>query len=462
VADVRVFGEGLPPEPPRDVMAGSPTAFALSPRFYMVQVVPEPGFEGPPPAVREVYDDPTPHRVKLAPAPVAAMNARPAAAPILAAVPSVFGRLVISADDPMAPIELLDSARRPIPGAVGLGRLERAGLAPGVYHARMRPAEGRSVEVAVALAPGDDVPVRLGGGAVPVARRVLLCAAGPAFQGVRLTISGEVVVPAPGRWIDEKLARRLATAEGVAAYLDALEVRIRPMDREAGAPDRLFRSGATAWLERALAPGPYFLTVAEPSRRATTFATVVLEGRATELVVHQGADARVEVSLFTPPGRGEAPETTRLVGLLQRLVREGDARLAAATGDQLLASSPLDPTVGMLVGLLRLREGRLDALADVADRLVDRFPALPDGHALIGLLRMRGGDPTGAREAFRDALARGLPVLAPLLSAAADAVAGLGIAAETPRAAMLDEVADALVPGLLWTAHRPLAAPPSS
>ncbi|WP_337176043.1 caspase family protein [Paludisphaera sp.] len=457
VADVRVFGEGLPPEPPRDVLAGSPVAFSLAPRFYLVHVVPGPGLEGPPPAVREVYDDPTDHPVKLAPAPAA--TARSARAAAAVAAPDAPGRLVISANDPLAAIELLDSAGSPIPDAVGLGRLELGGLAPGVYRARTRPAEGPAVERLIALAPGDDVSERLGeDSAVPP----LLYASGPPFQGLRLAISGEVVAPGLGGSIDEVLARRLATPEGVAAYLDALEIRVRPMDGRDDGPIRLTRAGARSRLERRLAPGPYFVTVAEPARRATTFATVVLEGRATELAIHQGADARVDVLLAMPPARGEAPEATRLVGMLQRLVRQGESRLALATGERLLKSSPFDPTAGMIVGLLRLREGRLDRLADVADRLVERFPALPDAHALLGLLRLRGGDPAGAREAFRDSLARGLPALAPLLSASAEAVAALGVAAESPRAGMLDEVADALVPGLLWSAHGPPSARSSS
>lgn len=455
VADVRVFGEGLPPEPPRDVLAGAPVDIPLAPRFYMVQAAPRPGLEGPPPAVREVYDDPTRHPLKLTPALAAA--AKPDRGSILDADPDAPARLTISADDPMAAIELLDSAGSPVRDAVGLGRLVCTGLAPGVYRARMRPPEGRAVEEVVALAPGRDVTVRLR--TVDGGRRPPFRGGGGAFQGIRLVVSGEVVVPAPGRAIDPDLARRLATPGGVADYLDALEVRIRPMGGEDGEPGRLTRAGATGRLDRELPPGPYFLTVAEPARRATTFATVVLDGRTTELVVHQGPDARVDVALFMPPARGEASETTRPVDALQRLVREGESRLAAAAGERLLRSSPLDPVAGMLVGLLRLREGRPDAAADLADRLVDRFPGLPDGHALLGLLRMRGGDPAGAREAFRDALARGLPLLAPLLPTAADAVAALGV--EFPRAPLLDEVADALVPGLLWTARRPALAPAS-
>lgn len=453
VADVQVFGEGLPPEPPRDVLAGSPVDIPLAPRFYMVQVAPRPGLEGPPPAVREVYDDPTRHPLKLEPALLAAA-APPRARPPAVAVPDASARLTISADDPMAAIELLDSAGSPVRDAVGLGRLVCSGLAPGVYRARMHPPQGRAVEEVVALAPGRDVALQLR--AADGGRRPSLRGGGGAFQGIRLVVFGEVVVPTPGRVVDADLARRLATPDGVAAYLDALEVRLRPMGGQAGQPGRLSRDGATGRFDRELAAGPYFLTIAEPTRRATTFATVVLDGRTTELVVHQGPDARVDVAMFMPPARGEAPETTRPVDALQRLVRAGEARLAAAAGEQLLRSSPLDPVAGMLVGLLRLREGRPDAPADLADRLVDRFPGLPDGHALLGLLRLRGGDPAGAREAFRDSLARGLPLLAPLLPAAADAVAALGV--ESPRAPLLDEVADALVPGLLWTARRPARA----
>lgn len=458
VAEVRMFGEGLPPEPPREAMAGSPVAFSLAPRFYLVQIAPTPGLEAPPPAVREVYDDPTLHPAKLTPALFAMAGPDERREPIAAAAREASTRLTISADDPLAPIELLDSSGDPVRDRdgrplVGVGRLEHRESVPGIYRARTRSPQGRIVEEVVAVESGGDVRVQIRPG---VDGRSALRARGEVPVGIRLVVGGEVLVPEPGRLVDPDLTRRLSTPEGVAGYLDELEVRIRPMGGEPGEPVRMSRDGATARLERELAPGAYLLTVAEPSRRATTLATVVLDGRTTELVVHQGADGRVDVSLLMPPARGASmrdPEAIRAAGMLQRLVGDGDARLASAVGERLLGSSPLDPVVGLLVGLLRLREGRHHALADLADRMVDRFPALPDAHALLALLRIRAGDPTGARSAFGDALALGLPILAPLLLAASDAVASLGV-----DAPLLDDFADALVPALLWTARRPAPA----
>ncbi len=413
VAEARLFGDGLPPEPPRDATAGATVDFALAPRLYFVQVVPEPGLSGPTPTALEVYDDPTDFPVTLAPA-VAAAAVAPAEA--ATTVAPLFAA---------PPIERRGSIRDPRDEPP---RIARSWL-------------GR-----------------------------LLGRGEKASAGVRIRVACEVVAPAAGRLVDPIVAGRLATPEGVAAYLDELEARVWPLDGEPGDPRRLERSGdaaGTGSFSWTLTPGPYRLSLGGPSHGTTTFELVVPPDRATVLDVRQGADGRVDISVSMPLARVESDSRDHIefqsTETLQRLLRDGDVERAAAFADQLLDAtnigSPPDPTAVMLGALASLRRGRLDALAVLAARLTDRHPDLPDGHAMLGLCRLREGDREAARWAFAAALARGLPMLASVLHATDDAVDALAIGpAEAPRIPLLVQAGGSLIPGSLWSARRPVAA----
>ena len=560
VAEARLLGDGLPAELSREMTAGAAVDFKLSPRLYFARVVPEPGLSGPSPRALEVYDDPFEHGVKLesvaAGSVAAASGGATEATTVVEPSREVLASLAaptrgmaapaavaISADDPMVPIELLDSAGSPARDSsgvplVGVGRLDCQGLPPGVYRARTRAPEGDGVETVFALGSGRNEPIRLQPprvaasglarrltqaiepgspldrlvqaagrveSAVAPAASTLIALAGRAKgrgahwksvakrlgdshlgrllhrdedapEGIRLFVGGEVVVPGPGRLVDPALAARLSTLEGVAAYLEELEARVWPLDGEPGEALRLRRVegvAAMASIAWVLKPGPYRLSIGGPMHGTTVFELVVLEDRATDLIAYQGEDGRVDVSLFMPAGWSDVPpepDEVRLIDMLQRFLRGDDVRIAAAVAERLLRlplaaaalepiAGALDPIAGALAGLALLRGGRLDALTELAERMTVHHPGAPDGHALLGLARMQRGDADAARAAFRDCLARGLPMLAMPLRATREAVETLAITpAEAPRAPLLAPAADALLPGALWSARRPLAA----
>jgi hypothetical protein len=179
---------------------------------------------------------------------------------------------------------------------------------------------------------------------------------------------------------------------------------------------------------------------------------VVLDGRTSQFVFHQEADGQIHVSLFLP-GTDPDPALLRRLDLVQRFLQRGQLREVLECVGPLLEARPVDPVAGCIGGYLLSRERRLEPLGQLAAHLVERYPTLPDAY----ICRARHAELTGqyqeAQTGYRDALDRGFPIFARNLRRLAEEVARARL--DHPRAALLQQVSDRTIPGLLWSAWTP-------
>jgi hypothetical protein len=504
------------------VASATPPADASTPRGVVFEAVGSDGGHEPAPA----------------PVAAAAMPASEGTAATSSSTPTAH--LIVTAEDPLAPLELLDESGAVVtdPGGnplIGSGRLDCPDLAPGLYRARLTPPGEKPTEQMVRLAAGKkpvevkliapeqkqsgllrdviqraqfavrpdnlvDLSERVSAAVAPTLSTILPLASSATKQsrgwaGVggrlrRLGLTG--LAPSPqtrgleglefkafspertGGSLEVLLAAEcMPTTTGrrgapdldhqdkVQAYLQSLELGFWPLNGVPGPvkhPVLAATPGVASFAEPA-GEGPYWLWVRAADGLAAAFAVVVLDDRTTQIVFHQGTDGQIEVYQFLPQTDPD-PTLLRRLDLVQRFLQRGQLRLALESAEPLLKEDPVDPLAGCLGGYLLTRERHLDQLAQLADHLVEHYPTLPDSY----ILRARHCELTDrdsqAKAAYKDALDRGFPLLARHLKRLAEGAARTGL--DHPRAALLQQVFDRSIPGLLWSAWTPLRGWPDA
>lgn len=485
-------------------------------------------------------------------------------AKVLTALEPRPGTLNLTAADPLARIELADSAGRTL--VVGEGEINLDDVAPGFYRARLVTPEGRSTETLVELPEGGrssaqleappppdsrlfrDVAARAGlevfgdntlrfaadpatdarfrflGPSMPSLRPVgempalasaqlstLLALAGgaanePGNDGAqRLHQVGihafHHLVAAPARsGVQILFGVDTAEEDEAGAYLSLGGARAESQEvtdllaqthlrcwaqgeavpLETASPIPVAGLPGLAQLAWALPPGAHWLAIEAPGQRAVAFATAVLPGRLTLVVLTRGPEGEINLyqylpvlaergddarrgwderrdprfPMLRPPGslqRGGARyPMLRRSELVQRAYAHGRLDETSQNLRDLLSARWFEPVAGCLGGHLTLRLAPdSDLLRGAMDKLAGEFGGLADSHVLrAGYLEALGnGDPPAAYQA---ALEVGLPFLAESLVQLKEGITRHTI--EHERASLVQRVWERRVHGLLWTA----------
>lgn len=110
--------------------------------------------------------------------------------------------------------------------------------------------------------------------------------------------------------------------------------------------------------------------------------------------------SRRETRRVAPP----APPTPSGLDRAQQALRAGDAASASAALEAATAGGSTDASPLVLLGYLRLSEGRVEAAAECARRALACNPIFPDAHLLEGLIAKEQGRHGEAMTAFKRAL----------------------------------------------------------
>jgi hypothetical protein len=253
------------------------------------------------------------------------------------------------------------------------------------------------------------------------------------------------------------------------------EVRWWPLGYEAlldgEKAQQLPQMPAVAHASLRLDPGPYWLWLRLAEHEDLVMPTVVLPGRVTLIVVTREADRSVEVHQYQPlvdlaaSSVGAVPEdwksrdpsfgmsrfaAMRRIELMQRSIMHGRITPTMPDIDMLLLDKWIDPVAGCLGGYLAVRMGRTDDLEVATRNLVTYFGELPDSHVLRGMYLESRPALGSARDAFSEALERGLPIYR-------DGLVLLGAAIRRweifhPRVELVTALLSTVPAGALWSA----------
>jgi len=246
--------------------------------------------------------------------------------------------------------------------------------------------------------------------------------------------------------------------------LDSLTLRLGPLDQLSA--DHL-RPEPGATLNRAVfialrAPGPYRLQF-EREGEAAEFALYLLDGHRCELVFSLDRRGRLRVTQFAPKANQDLSTTAEVLPKLDRLQWEldsGQAPGANARIQDLTRSGVLDPVAAAIELSLLMQEEGHEKLAQAALQVIRTFETkrldgqhvgLPDGFVALGHAEEAAN--RDARQMYRKALDRGLPILQHHLEALWNGVRRLRV--EHRRLPLLRAAATRRIPGLLWSAWRP-------
>lgn len=207
--------------------------------------------------------------------------------------------------------------------------------------------------------------------------------------------------------------------------------------------------------------GPIRTRVEMPGFAPASFASTLLPGYITVLIITREADGDIDVQQHLNPvdvnrqlGPGFAPpqsDDVRLVELAWRALEAGDA-LDDIEYVDLLHGKRSNPMLAVIAGYRMFRTPRADRFRHPAlHNMLRYFPGLPDVHVLAGLY-----EPENRAAHFQRAMDTGTPVLAEGYWALTEWLAEEAIAAHLPAPLPQENV----LPGLAWTAftERPRAA----
>jgi hypothetical protein len=306
----------------------------------------------------------------------------------------------------------------------------------------------------------------------------------PADSGLQILLGVETV--------EEREARAFLTLGG--ARVETPEVtdllmhtRLRCWVQGEAVPDQsstplsvpdLLGLGQFAW---ARPPGAYWLTIETPGQRPVAFATAVLPGRLTLVVLTRSAEGEVNLYQYLPylgpvggddaraaldmlsgarfpmlqpqglfEQRGARFPMLRRSELMQRTRARGRLDETSQNVLDLLSARWFEPVAACLGGHMTLRlDPGGESLHSAIDDLTRDFGGLADTHVLHAARQeARGsGDP---RAAYVAALEVGVPLLAESLSLLQEGIARHGI--EHEGVPLVQRVSVRRVPGLLWTA----------
>jgi hypothetical protein len=194
----------------------------------------------------------------------------------------------------------------------------------------------------------------------------------------------------------------------------------------------------------------------------TVVALPLLPGRLGQVSLHLAPTGRLSVRQFAPPAG--APLTPPLVDALSAAQHDAESRQtleAARTLRGVFGKGDAPAGVDLVAASL---EAHLAAVNDdngrlerVAATLTDDASTsdLPDGHVARAISLARAGRRAAANDAYRDALARGIPLLLPFFHALWDAVNLFDLPLADRDRALYEAVARRPIPEQLCTAWFP-------
>jgi hypothetical protein len=329
-----------------------------------------------------------------------------------------------------------------------------ARVAPGRARVRIDRRDGSRYVVEMDLRPGETVALGLPGidsrhewmaeavaaGVVPAATPRLDPADGPPLP-VRVASAGEVRLAAGGPAVPVRPADpdlHVAPGPGNLRFRrydidDRMPIRYepqRPVADPGAAPPWVIADGP-GWREAAFLPtlGGAGRWMQDSQGREDRWQAIVLADTAPGARAHliPCATSRQWGSLLAFLGRRDFPNSG---AALEALLGENMVEMAVSGKVQ----NPLAATAGVLTAV---------ACGPIADsgldpqwlrNLADWFPGLPDGAVALGRHLLREGQPDAARDAFRTAAARGIPVFSLAVDWLAEGLEVLAPdAAEEPR-----------------------------
>lgn len=217
-------------------------------------------------------------------------------------------------------------------------------------------------------------------------------------------------------------------------------------------------------------PGAYWLSLRFAKNESLLTATAVLPGRMTLLVLTREADRSLELHEYQPL-LGDAPlypnisyeerqrrdplfgdsrfAAMRRIEWMQRSVAHGRVTPTVPDIEMLLYDKWIDPMAGCMGGYLLVRMGRLKDLETPTRNLVKYFGELPDAHVLHGVYLEATHAKEQARNAYVEALERGMPIYRDGLALLNAAAGRLKVA--HPKVKPLAEFLSKVPSGSLWS-----------
>ena len=429
-----------------------------------------------------------------------------ATADLPARAPTRRGRrraaLTVEARDHLATLEISDAT-----GAVvktGEGQVGADGLLPGLYRARLRTPEGVLNEQVVALAPGDEEKVVVGGvtheertptldrivettdiqahadgtlevseltGPIASASLATILGLAAGFQARRdktygqrlrslgLTLFERGIPSSAQAGIYVVFGDELRTGEAAARTVRGVELKLwphrTPVPREVVGLRPATTPGLGEFAKR-LRPAPHWLSI-RIGRSRCVLSLAILPRRAAIVILHRRTDGVLGVYQYLPaiePDSSSDPDAIRRIDTLQRVYEGGRLDLGHETAEQLLNAKRLDPLAGALGCYVFLRSGRVSELGRAVSNMRRMYPTLSDSHVLRAEYEASRGNAKAAEQATREAVATGVPIFSEGLSRLLDAVKEYRVS-EDDNARLLSHVWVHGIRSSLWTLWRP-------
>lgn len=401
--------------------------------------------------------------------------------------PPPKGRVTAGTLDPLALVDVRDNTGAV--AAAGLGTVD-AELDAGFYRIRVASPEAFGPDGEIALAPGErEAPTAPKPPPVDDGARRLATAFGGsvAEDGTVVPADGLQPLVAPQRTTILALAAEAAVrgeAFGAPLALDlpatrrngatyvaviadtgspegdvrALRVRLwaagEPVPREATRAHAV-GDGVGAAVARAARTGAHWLSLEHEDDPAVALTLTLLPRRPALVVVrHDGRRTRIfQYLLPRPGGEPAAAGGVRPAEHAQRLLLSGRLTSVDPLARQLAAAAADDPLAACLGGYVLLRLGLLDEVARVADAVIAVAPELADAYVLRGEAAAAAGDADRSGQAFKDAVAAGIPLFGEGLTRL---IEGLRVAGFFhPRGIVVRHIFQRHLRGSMWSAFVP-------
>jgi uncharacterized caspase-like protein len=490
VAEVRLLDDAGAPVETRTQVTGLPVRFTLSPRTYLVHAVaPAHDLAVHRPPV-DLYAD---CEIALALTPTAEA-AVPATAPRAAK-----GELVAVSPDPRLPIEVTNAAGEVVAAACGRVTTEQA---HGAYRIRVRGGDGRAIERAVELIPGEHEVVDLQApDPEPAVARItehsalelrpdgtllaseVVAPVGSASLSTVLGMAGiAALLDETGRGMKLRTlgsrAIRSVLDAGAAAGIHVLmgvadtsgdeaaarlaDVRLTCWPFDQPVPDACVTPSPLAaddgLCEYALAaqPGNHWLLIEAAAAKPVALPLAAFESRVTLVVVILTPEGVPGIFEFIPP-RAPTAEVDlpfmRQVELVEQLAGTPYLHQAEPLARDLIATRPTPPVAATLGAYLLLRLGHAADLDDVTQRLTVDYEELSDGHVLRAEHLASVGRVADAEACIERALEVGAPIFGEGITRMLDGVAQFRNTHR--RARLISAIHDRYLHGSLFSAWHP-------
>jgi hypothetical protein len=418
-------------------------------------------------------------------------------------------KLVVESDDPLAPLEVADSAGSTV--KTGQGRLESTDLRPGYYHVNIRTPEDEVSEKLVELVPGKAETVHLPAPKPPQTRLVQKVVEDTSIQArddstlelsepseigpvaspqlsTILTLAGsaanheeESLSADPLRNLNPKGFKSMVDDSATSGLylvvgLDAQRPEVArtkvsdtcvrvwplkdPVPEHPEPPMPFSKFSGLAEYARSTDPGPHWCSFKLPGQKPLLFVLTMLPQRFSLLVLDRKPDGTMQAFQYLPnieSDPGLELQALRQSELMQRFYISQRFGRGYDLLDSSVPIQGIDPLGECMTGYLSLQVGETARLGAIADEITGSFPRLSDGYVLRAEYEASRRNHDAAKASFRLALERGLPVFGYGLIRLHGAIRKYGIKdpATKPARTLLDRVYQHRATGLIWSAWIP-------